>query len=104
MPDNKLFRIIQQFAPFGPQNHTPVFMTKAVIDSGYGVLVGVDKQHLRLNITNKNRIKSISSIGFSLSHHFDKTKQENTFDICYSIDENEWNGRKSLQLKLKDIK
>ena len=102
--DDKLFRIIQQFAPFGPQNRTPIFITKAVKDNGYGGIVGADKTHLRLNITNDNCRNSISSIGFGLAHHFDKVKDEQPFDICYSIYENLWNGRKNLQLKLRDIK
>ena len=102
--DDKLFRIIQQFSPFGPQNRTPIFITKAVKDSGYGRAVGADKTHLRLNITNENSRNSISSIGFGLTHHFKKIKDGQIFDICYSIDENDWNGRKNLQLKLRDIK
>ena len=101
---DKLFRLIQQFAPFGPQNRTPIFITKAVKDSGYGRPVGADKTHLRLNITNENSRNSISSIGFGLAHHFKKIKDGQIFDICYSIDENDWNGRKNLQLKLRDIK
>ena len=102
--DDKLFRIIQQFSPFGPKNPIPIFITKAVKDSGYGGVVGADKSHLRLDITNeKNRI-SISSIGFGLAHYFSKTKDRQIFDICYSIDENIWNGKKNLQLKLRDIK
>ena len=102
--DDKLFRIIQQFSPFGPQNRNPIFITKAVKDSGYGGMVGADKTHLRLNITNENSRNSISSIGFGLAHHFEKTKDGKIFDICYSIDENNWNRRKNLQLKLRDIK
>ena len=101
---DKLFRLIQQFAPFGPQNRTPIFITKAVKDSGYGRPVGANKTHLRLNITNENSRNSISSIGFGLAHHFKKIKDGQIFDICYSIDENDWNGRKNLQLKLRDIK
>ena len=102
--DDKLFRIIQQFSPFGPQNRNPIFITKAVKDSGYGGPVGADKTHLRLNVKNENSRNSISSIGFGLAHHFEKIKDGQSFDICYSIDENNWNGRKNLQLKLRDIK
>ena len=102
--NDKLFRIIQQFSPFGPKNRTPIFITKAVKDSGYGRVVGVEKSHLRLGITKKNSRISISSIGFGLAHHFNKTKDGQIFDICYSIDENFWNGKKNLQLKLRDIK
>ncbi len=102
--DDKFFRIIQQFAPFGPQNRSPIFISKAVKDSGYGSKVGAEKTHLRLNVIDKNMNKSISSIAFGLAHYFDKIKDSQHFDICYSIDENIWNGRKNLQLKIRDIK
>ena len=102
--DDKFFRIMQQFAPFGPQNRSPIFISKAVKDSGYGSRVGEDKTHLRLNIIKENTNKSISSIGFGLACHFEKINDGKHFDICYSIEENVWNGRKSLQLMLRDIK
>lgn len=102
--DDKFFRIIQQFAPFGPQNRSPIFISKSVKDSGYGSKVGADKTHLRLNVTDENINKSISSIAFGLAHYFDKIKDSQHIDICYSIDENIWNGRKNLQLKIRDIK
>lgn len=102
--NDKFFRIIQQFAPFGPQNRMPVFTSKKVKDNGYGGLVGEDKTHLRLNIINENSSKPISSIGFGLAHYFENINNGEPFDICYSIDENIWNGRKNLQLKLRDIK
>ena len=86
--DDKFFRIIQKFAPFGPQNRSPIFISKRVKDSGYGSKVGADKTHLRLNVTDKNMNKSISSIAFGLAHYFDKIKGSQYFDICYSIDEN----------------
>ena len=47
--DEKLFRIIKQFSPFGPQNLPPVFVSRNVVDNGYGKQVGVDKSHLRIN-------------------------------------------------------
>tara|TARA_E500000331_G_C17272363_1_gene719859 strand:- start:5727 stop:7418 length:1692 start_codon:yes stop_codon:yes gene_type:complete len=102
--DDKFFRIIQQFAPFGPQNRSPIFISKTVKDNGCGSKVGADKTHLRLNVTDENMNKSISSIAFGLAHYFDKIKDSQYFDICYSIDENIWNGRKNLQLKIRDIK
>ena len=102
--NDKLFRIVQQFAPFGPKNMMPIFISKGVSDSGYGSKVGADKTHLRLNIISEERSKSISSIGFGLAHHFDKTNNGKSFDICYSIEENNWNERKNLQLKIRDIK
>ena len=62
----------------------------------------MDKSHLRINA--KTASGSIAGIGFGMWNFFDKIKDYQEFDICYSIAENEWNGRKSLQLMLADIK
>ncbi len=100
--DDKLYRIIKQFSPFGPKNLSPIFASKNIIDNGYGKQVGADKSHLRINA--KRSQDAIAGIGFGMGHYFPEIKEEQAFDICYSIDENEWNGRKSLQLRLRDIK
>ena len=98
----KFFRILQQMAPFGPQNMKPVFTTTSVRDNGFGKTVGSDKSHIKLNIIYGANRKTYNAIGFGLG---DKMKLiENDFDIAYSLDENEWNGRTSIQLLLKDIK
>ena len=99
--NDKLFRIIKQFAPFGPQNLSPVFTSKNIVDNGYGKQIGDDKSHLRINAKTDNG--SISCIGFGFGNFFEKIKDYNPFDICYSINENEWNGRKSLQLMIRDL-
>ena len=98
----KLYRIIKQFSPFGPKNRTPNFVTRNVTDSGRGRLVGEDKSHLRLELNTSN--EPITSIGFRMSEELIKIENGQEFDICYSIDENYWNGRASLQLRLKSIK
>ena len=100
--DEKLFRIIKQFAPFGPLNLAPAFISKAVIDTGYGKKLGADKFHLRINA--KTVTGSIGGIGFGMGNFFDNIKDYQEFDICYTIEENEWNGKKNLQLMLADIK
>ena len=99
----KFFRILKQFAPFGPQNLSPVFMTTEVSDTGYGKCVGEDQTHLRVTLTQK-RAPKIVGIGFGLGVQLPIVKSKAPFKIVYSIDENEWNGRVSLQLKLKDLK
>ena len=98
----KFFRIIQQMAPFGPMNMKPIFKTSCVRDNGYGKLVGADKTHLKLNLISGADKKTYNAIGFNLGEKISTVK--NDFDIIYSLDENEWNGIKSLQLLLKDIK
>jgi len=99
--NEKLLRIIKQFAPFGPMNLSPVFISKGVIDNGYGRQIGKDKSHLKVSLKTSKGL--ISGIGFGMGSFFQKTKDSKPFDLCYSIKENEWNGRKSLQLVIADI-
>ncbi|MEZ4855300.1 MAG: single-stranded-DNA-specific exonuclease RecJ [Gelidibacter sp.] len=99
----KFYRIMRQFAPFGPQNMTPVFMTENLKDTGYGKCVGEDDKHLRITVVQPKADK-IVAIGFNLGDKYDLISNKKPFKAVYSIDENEWNGRVSLQLKLRDIK
>ena len=99
----KFYRILKQFAPFGPQNMSPVFMTSGVQDTGYGKCIGEDQTHLRVTLAQKDSQK-ITGIGFGLGTDLPIIKSKTPFKVVYSIDENEWNGHVSLQLKLKGIK
>ena len=99
----KLVRILKQFEPFGPQNMTPVFWSKNVNDTGYGKTIGQNETHLKLFV-KQNNSEGISGIGFDLGNKLEILKNNKRFDIIYSIDENEWNGSLSLQLRVKDIK
>ncbi len=99
----KLIRILKQFEPFGPLNMTPVFMTKEVKDTGYAKTLGAEEEHLRLFVKQYNS-DGIAAIGFGLGKKLDITKNQNTFQLAYSLAENEWNGTVSTQLMLKDIR
>lgn len=99
----KFYRILSQFAPFGPGNMSPVFMTEDLQDTGYGKQVGEDKTHLRFTVSQHGYGK-IVGIGFGLGDKLDLIKNKKQFKAAYTIDENHWNGTVSLQLKLKDIK
>ncbi|MGB3607269.1 single-stranded-DNA-specific exonuclease RecJ [Psychroserpens sp.] len=98
----KFYRIISQFAPFGPGNMTPILMTENLRDSGYGKCVGEDDKHLRLTATQG--IDKIVCIGFGLGDKCDLITDRKPFSAVYSIDENHWQGNVSLQLKLRDIR
>lgn len=98
----KFFRIIQQMAPFGPGNLKPIFKTTCVRDNGYGKQVGAEKTHLKLHIFQGDNKVTFNSIGFNLGDKIALIKD--SFDIIYALDENEWNGIKSIQLLLKDLK
>ncbi|WNH08748.1 single-stranded-DNA-specific exonuclease RecJ [Thalassobellus suaedae] len=101
---SKFYRILKQFAPFSTSNMTPVFMTENLIDTGYGKCVGEDKTHLRLTVTQPEVSTRIVCIGFSMGDKLDIISENKPFKAIYSIDENEWQGNVSLQLKLRDIK
>lgn len=99
----KLMRIINQFAPFGPGNMTPIFMAENLRDTGYAKGVGEDEKHLKLSVT-QNGSRPIGGIGFNLGEKLSLIKKGNSFNAVFSLDENEWQGTISLQLKLRDLK
>jgi single-stranded-DNA-specific exonuclease len=99
----KFYRILSQFAPFGPSNMTPVFMTENLKDTGYGKCVGEDKTHLRLTVKQEGA-QNIVCIGFGMGDKHHLISDGKPFNAVYSIDENEWQSKVSLQLKLRDIK
>lgn len=99
----KFYRILKQFAPFGPNNMTPVFLTENLMDTGYGKQVGEEKTHLRITVAQPNS-ENFVGIGFGMGDKINLISNKKRFNAVYSIDENEWNGNVSLQLKLRDIK
>lgn len=99
----KLMRILKQFAPFGPGNMTPVFMTEKLQDSGYAKGVGQGGAHLKLAVT-QGGYGPLGGIGFNLGDKLPLLINRKTFDAVFSLDENEWQGNVSLQLKLKDLR
>ncbi len=104
--DKKFFKILKQFAPFGPGNMSPVFQSNNIIDTGWVKTVGKNGQnHLKFSVVQTTkRGAPIPSIGFNLGHHYEKMKQGKPFSVCYHIEENTWHGRTNLQLRVLDIK
>ena len=99
----KLMRIINQFAPFGPGNMTPVFMAEGLKDTGYAKAVGQTEDHLKISV-KQNGVGPIGGIGFNLGNKLALVKNKRPFDAVFTLDENEWQGSVSLQLKFKDLK
>lgn len=99
----KLIRILKQFEPFGPQNMTPVFMTRNAKDTGYAKTLGSEEEHLRLFV-KQNNSEGMAAIGFGLGKKINIAQNQNPFQLAYCIAENEWNGNISTQLMLKDIR
>lgn len=101
----KFVRILNQFEPFGPMNMMPVFMTENLRDTGYGKRIGSDESHLRLFVKqDDSEGYGYGAIGFGMGNKFELTQNQQPFDAVYSLEENEFNGNVSLQLRLRDIK
>ena len=103
--DDKFFRVLKQFQPFGPENHSPIFISENVVDNGYGRTVGANGEHLKLTlIQEENPFKVFPAIAFHQGKDFQKINKGMPFDICYQLMENEFRGRTNLQIHVMDIK
>ena len=99
------FKIMSQFQPFGPENMSPIFVSRQVFDTGTVRMVGSNCEHLKLELCQESSgMKSMQAIAFSQANHYEYIKGRNPFDICYSIDMNEFRGNRNLQLNIRDIK
>lgn len=97
----KFIRILKQFAPFGPKNMKPTFVSRTIKTTGFVKALGEEGAHLKANLVQNGKV--ISAIGFGLGEKIELMQGETSFDIIYTIEENEWNGNVSLQLNLKDL-
>jgi single-stranded-DNA-specific exonuclease len=95
-----LYQILQQMEPVGPENMRPVFISKNVWDTGYSKIV--KDAHIRFVLKQKNI--SLTGIGFNMSDKYALLQMNLPIDVVYTIDENEWNGNTTLQLKVIDIR
>ena len=100
----ELHRTLQQFAPFGPNNSIPVFMTEAVTNFMGSRQVGRQNEHLKLVVVDDTRICSDrSGIAFGMGEHFHRISKGEFFDICYTLQENEFMGKSDIQMMIRDI-
>ena len=99
------YKILKQFAPTGPGNMRPVFVSENVFLTNNSRKIGEDKTHLRLEVFQEDHpaIK-FNCIAFGMAHILDELDEGIPFSIVYNIEENHWNGQTTLQLNLKDIR
>ena len=86
--------------PFGPENMRPVFIVSNVMDTGYSKIV--KEQHIRFVLKQGNT--TLTGIGFNMAEKFNLVALKQPLDILFTIDQNEWNGQTSLQMKMIDIR
>ncbi|MDO5341466.1 MAG: single-stranded-DNA-specific exonuclease RecJ [Bacteroidia bacterium] len=100
----KFVRILKQFAPFGPGNLSPVFLTDNVVDTGYSRAVG-NRKHLKLTVMQNNDAENtFAGIAFQKGDMYERIHEKEPFSMCYYVEENFWLGKTNLQLNVKDIK
>ena len=98
----KFFRILKQFAPFGPGNPNPVFVSRRCTTHGSAKVVG--NKHLKFKVTQGHNNCGLPAIAFQQGHHHRQMLSGKYFDLAYQVEENEWNGQVNMQLNVKDIK
>lgn len=94
------YNIICRMEPFGPENMRPVFITKNCCDFGYSKIL--KEAHIKFVLRQKETI--LNGIAFNMHEKFALLSNQKEVDIVFSIDENEWNGNKNLQLKVIDMR
>lgn len=99
----KFISDLTDFAPFGPENLNPIFVTCGVMDYGTSKLVGKDNVHLKLEMIDKTTSIPVNGIAFRQDDSYERVKGGEPFDICYTLEENTHNGKTNIQLYVKDI-
>ncbi len=99
---NKFYEILKQFSPFGPHNMKPVFVTRGMIDTGQSRIVGTG--HLKISLMSEGSPYRLQGIVFNGQEYYDLVKSKQPIDLCYTLEENEWNNTKSLEINVRDIK
>ena len=99
--DAKFFRILSQFEPFGPKNMSPIFIASGVELAGAIGIVG--ETHLKMQVKQGDS-NVFDCIGFGLGKLKEALLRSNSFDMCFSIEENSWKDRRNIQLNIKDIR
>ena len=99
------FRELNRFQPFGPGNNLPIFASEGCVNNGDAKLVGVDAEHLRMDLHQPSAPKAnMQTIAFQQPSFYDWVRGGRPINICYQIVENNYRGKASLQLRIKDIK
>lgn len=102
--NTSLMRDLKKMNPFGPDNQKPVFCTRNVKDYGTSKLVGKEMEHIKLELIDDTTNAPVHAIAFGKFAFNDHIKAMKPFHICYTIEENTYNGNSSIQLMIKDIK
>jgi single-stranded-DNA-specific exonuclease len=102
--NRELWKWLSWFAPYGPGNQNPTFVSTNLNDSGYAKGVGADSAHLKMRVVDPTNGVAVDAIGFGLGDKLNLVQDDKRFHVAYHIGINEWRGEKKFQLMVKDIK
>lgn len=102
--DARFYRILKQFHPFGPGNMKPVFASRRVFDYGTSKAVGKEREHLKIELIEEHSPAIKQGVAFGFANMLPKIKNGKPFDVCYTVEENVYNGTTSLQMMVRDFK
>lgn len=94
------YNIISQMEPFGPENLRPQFLVRGVTDTGFSKIV--KEQHIKFSVSQNQSV--FNGIGFGMADKFPTLEAKKPVDIVFTLDENEWNGNRQLQMKVVDLR
>lgn len=94
------YNILKQMEPFGPENSRPILIAKGVKNNGWSKVV--KDQHIKFSVIQDNIL--FNGIGFGMAAKFPLLKEDKPVDIVFTLDENEWNGTRHLQLRMLDFR
>ncbi len=101
--NERLLKILRRLEPYGPGNPRPIFVTRKVRDTGYSRLAGRNGDIGILQLEDQSGI-IFKAVGFGMKEIFEKISTRKPFDIAYAVEENEFNGNKSVQLDVRDVR
>jgi len=97
----KFLSVLKQMQPFGPENMTPIFASEEVVADS--VIKTIKGEHIKMFVKQQGSHRTVEAVGFGLAHYYEQLLSGKPFKIAYQVVENEYKGRVSLQLMLKDI-
>jgi single-stranded-DNA-specific exonuclease len=97
----KFFNVLKQMAPFGPENPRPVFSAENIFV--FNSLSSFKDKHVKFLAVQDENENVFQAVGFDLINHYDQLSKRNPFKMVFTIEENNYNGETSIQLRIKDI-
>ncbi len=98
----KFFKVLKQMGPFGPENHRPLFESRQVYVMNS--LSNFKDRHLRFLAGQQGNDNVFNAVGFDLIEHYDRIASGDRFRMAYTLEESNYNGMTSMQVRIKDIK